>query len=40
MSDIDTVRYKFGDNKVIEVLLEEFDIKEPKISRICNVIGL
>ncbi len=40
MSDIDAVRYKFGDNKVIEVLLEEFDIKESKISRICNVIGL
>lgn len=40
MNDIDAIRYKFGDNKVIEVLLEEFDVKESKISRICNVIGL
>lgn len=40
MSDIDSVRYKFGDNKVIEVLLEKFDMKDSKIRRICNVIGL
>jgi len=40
MNDIDAIRYKFGDNKVIEVLLEEFNIEESKISRICNVIGL
>ena len=40
MNDIDAIRYKFGDNKVIEVLLEEFDVHESKISRICNVIGL
>ena len=40
MSDIDAIRYKFGDNKVIEILLGEFDMQESKIKRICNVIGL
>jgi len=40
INDIDAIRYKFGDNKVIEVLLEEFDVNQPKINRICNVIGL
>lgn len=40
INDIDAIRYKFGDNKVIEILLEKFDVKEAKIRRICNVIGL
>lgn len=40
MDDINSIRYRFGDFKVIEVLLNNFDIEAPKYKRISYVLGI
>jgi len=38
MDDVAAMRYRFGDKKVIKVLLEQFDPSKPKIKRMIRVI--
>ena len=38
--DIDSIRYRYGDNKVIEVLLKHFNLNEPKYKRVSLVLGV
>lgn len=40
IDDINNLRYRLGDHKVIEVLLNNFDINEPKYKRIAYVLGV
>ena len=40
MDDINNLIYRFGEQKVIEVLLKHFDINEPKIKRIAYVLDV
>lgn len=40
MDDINNLVYRFGAQKVVEVLLNHFDINEPKIKRIAYVLDI
>lgn len=40
IDDVNNLRYRLGDHKVIEVLLNNFDINEPKFKRIAYVLGI
>ncbi|MDD5211920.1 MAG: hypothetical protein PHV62_05855 [Sulfuricurvum sp.] len=40
MDDINSLRYRFGDFKVIEVLLNNFDLEKPKYKRISYALGV
>lgn len=40
MDDINNLVYRFGQQKVIEILLNNFDVNEPKIKRIAYVLDI
>lgn len=40
IDDINNLRYRLGDHKVVEVLLNHFNLEEPKYKRIAYVLGV
>jgi hypothetical protein len=40
MDDINNLRYRFGDHKIVEVFLKHFDLENPKYKRISYALGI